>query len=87
MKLYLPIVYIEYLDHAWINEDSKKDIKKSKAPIVKEVGFLLGDSSKSIKFCKTIIHNRMNHDKSVVLDEASLILKSDIIKLKVIKSI
>jgi hypothetical protein len=87
MRIKFPIIYVEYLDHGWLDGRIKKDIKKSKAPIVKEVGFFMGEDSTSVKFCKTITQNREPKDRSIDLDEATVILKSDIKKIIKIKEI
>jgi len=87
MRIKFPIIYVEYLDHSWLDGKSRKDIKKAKAPIVKEVGFLIGEDSNSIKFCKTIVQNRELKDKSIDLNEATIILKSDIKKIIKVKEI
>ena len=76
-----PIIYIEYYDHSWLDGHKKSEILKSKAPLIKEVGFLIGKDKQSIKFCKTITKFREVKDKSVSLDEATVILRGDIKKL------
>ncbi|MEM3609746.1 MAG: hypothetical protein QW076_02455 [Candidatus Anstonellales archaeon] len=86
-KLKFPIIYVEYLDHSWLDGKTAKDIKKSKAPIIKEVGFLLGEDKTGIKFCKTIMKLREPQDKSISFEDATLILKSNIIKIIKFKEI
>jgi len=87
MKIKFPIIFVEYLDHSWLDGKNKKDIKKAKAPIVKEVGFLIGEDSTSVRFCKTIVQTREPKNKSTDLDDATVILKSDIKKIIKIKEI